>query len=62
MTPDAAVTTPPSSVLCWGRDLISENVERKKADLFEELCIEEDQPGATYAEVTQLMGPKRRRV
>ena len=41
---------------------MSENMERKKADLFEELCIEEDQPGATYAEVAQLVGSKRRRV
>lgn len=47
--------------LSCNRDLVSENIDRKKAELFEDLGIEEDQPGATYNEVAQLATSKRRR-
>ena len=33
---------------------MSESVERKQSELFEELGIEEDEAGATYNEVAKL--------
>ena len=42
--------------------MLSENLERKQAELFEEIGVEQDEPGATLTEIAQLMPTKRRRV